>query len=401
MLTVVFTALTLFGMVLAAFTLYEIALAVLSVWQLWRERAVPASLGQGILKFGIIVPAHDEELLIGDVVSSLMGLDYPKDCYTVLVIADNCTDQTAIRARAAGATCFERFDAVRRGKPYALDWLISRIDLNAYDAFVIIDADTLVKSDFLRVMEAELNDGHPVIQGYFGVQNPDENWLTRLSILPGILKFRMHFPGKKLLGWSCPLAGNGMCFSADIFRRHGWKAYSIAENWEYYIMLLLEGYCPTSAERAVIYSQVAKSLKTGKNQRTRWLQGRIDTLARYWRPLAQRAFGGGGLMYLDALVELARPSHSILFLWSSLFFAAVAALDVAISVPQWLFWLAAGNLGLQVSYFLTGLVAQRAPLRTWFSLIMVPPYLFWKLGVSVGGLLNYRDRRWDKTERHK
>ena len=115
--------------------------------------------------------------------------------------------------------------------------------------------------------------------------NPDENWLTRLGALPASVKFRLHFPGKRVCGLSCPLAGNGMCFSAAIMRAFGWKAFSITENWEYYVMLTLEGHVTTGAEDAVIYSQVARSLKLGETQRMRWMKGQLDTLQRYWRPL--------------------------------------------------------------------------------------------------------------------
>src|SRR5687768_5084698 len=131
--------------------------------------------------------------------------------------------------------------------------------------------------------------------------NPDENWLTRLSILPGILKFKLHHPAKHLFGLSCPLAGNGMCFAAEVFRRYGWNAFSIAENWEYYIMLTLDGWVVTSAEDAVIYSQVARSLKTGKSQRMRWMKGRIGTLRQYGPRLLRGIFARGGTVKLDAL----------------------------------------------------------------------------------------------------
>ncbi len=389
------------GGLLGFFTLHTVLLVLFSaVYYIVHKNRKPVD-GRCENRFAIIVPAHNEELLIGDVVKSLMDIDYPEEKYDVHVIADNCSDSTADIARRNGAQCHERFDDVRRGKPYALDWLISRLDLNNYDAYVIIDADTTVDGQFLRVMESYLANGAQAVQGYFGVQNPDENWLTRLSLLPGILKFKMHFPGKKLLNWSCPLAGNGMCFKAEIFKKFGWNAYSIAENWEYYVILLLNGYVPTSAEEAVIYSQVAKSLSAGKSQRTRWLRGRLDTLHRYWKPLLLGALRGGGLKYLDALVELVRPSHSMLFFWSLVHLAVVSALALSTTMPVSLVWVSAVVFVSQVAYYLTGLIIQKAPLSTWLSLIMVPPYLVWKLSISVLGLVGMGDKRWVKTERHR
>src|SRR6476646_7970997 len=101
-------------------------------------------------RFAVMVPAHDEELLIRRTVGSLLALDYPPDMFTVHVIADNCTDSTAERARALGATVHERVDPDQRGKGYALRWLFGRLlpDPAGGDAFVIVDADSVVNRGF-------------------------------------------------------------------------------------------------------------------------------------------------------------------------------------------------------------------------------------------------------------
>lgn len=351
-------------------------------------------------RFCVLIPAHNEELLIGDLLASLHAQRYPRELVDVVVIADNCNDRTAPLAREAGAQCLERHDLQRRGKPYALDWAIAQLPLARYDAFVIIDADTIVHPDFLSVMAGQLERGHKVLQGYFGVMNPDENWLTRLAILPGVLKFKLHFPGKNRLGFSCPLAGNGMCFAREIFARFGWNAYSLAENWEYYAMLTLFGYRVESAQHAIIYSQVTTSLKKGRTQRMRWLKGRMETLQRYWWPLLKSGLRGR-VRNLDALFEIARPSHSMLLFWSIGYLALCAALGWSGVVGGGWAAFAAAVFAAQVLYFLSGLVVQRAPLRTWLSLFMVPPYLAWKFALSLAGMLSLGDKRWIKTERHK
>jgi len=353
-------------------------------------------------KFGIIIPAHNEETLIGGLVESIQKSDYPKDHVHIYVIADNCDDKdkTVDIARSLGADVRERIDTEKRGKPYALNWLISSINLDEYDAYIIIDADTTVDKAFLTEMDKALKGGNEVIQGYFGVMNPDENWLTRLSILPGVLKFLLHFPGKKLFNLSCPLAGNGMCFSNTIFKKYGWNAFSVAENWEYYIQLTLNEHRVTSAEKAIIYSQVTNTLKSGKDQRQRWQRGRMDTLSKYWKLLIKKTFTDFDFSQLDALIEVLRPSHAMLIFWS-VFFVLITAIsyifnDVFLNV----FVFASVILSLQIIYFLSGLVVQRAPLKTWLSLFMVPPYLFWKVIISLSALKDRKDKSWIKTERH-
>ncbi len=388
------------GGILCFFVTYQFIFFVLSVPALFLGKKAGEELTT-CNTFGIIIPAHNEELLIGDLVKSIRKSDYPAELYEIFVVADNCTDRTAQIAREAGATCRERSDPIKQGKPYALNWLISQLNLDAFDAYVIIDADTLVARNFLSSMNISLTEGKKVIQGYFGVMNPDENWLTRLSILPGILKYKLHFPGKNLLGLSCPLAGNGMCFSSEIFKKYGWNAYSIVENWEYYVMLTLEGYVVVSNENAVIYSQVAKSLKTGENQRIRWSKGRLQVLLHYFGRLAAGGFRSGDLNKFDALVELMRPSYAIFFGWSVIYLLLCLFLHFSYAYSSFFVWMAVVVFAVQLLYFFSGLIIQRAPLKTWLALGMIPFYILWKMAITLKGLLSYGERKWVKTERHK
>src|SRR5882672_8297430 len=101
------------------------------------------------LRFRILVPAHDESAGIAGTVESLLAVDYPRELFDVLVIADNCTDDTAARARAAGAVVLERTSETERGKGYALHYAFGRLP-EEIDAAVVIDADTLVSQNLLR-----------------------------------------------------------------------------------------------------------------------------------------------------------------------------------------------------------------------------------------------------------
>ena len=387
------------GILLAIFAGYQLFFMLVSLPSLFSRAQVDD--GGVRTRFTVVIPAHNEELLIAETVRSLRASHYPAERLTIIVIADNCTDRTAAVARAEGALAYERNDPARPGKPYALNWLFSQIDLERSDAFCIIDADTVVAPDFLRIMDSRLRAGEEAIQGYFGVMNPDENWLTRLGVLPSVLKFRLHFPGKRALGFTCPLAGNGMCFSRDVIRKMGWQAFSLTENWEYYVMLVLAGYEPTAAPAARIYSQLARSLAQGQTQRMRWMKGRIETLQRYWRQLLRAGVQERSLAKLDVLMELARPSHSILLFWS-VAYVLVCLIGWLLMYPAggWLLVFSMAILGAQVAYFLAGLLVERPPLRTWLALPMVPLYVCWKLAVSARGLLGLRDCRWVKTTRH-
>ena len=119
-------------------------------------------------KFMAIIPAHNEESVVGNLIESLKKLDYPDELYDIYVIADNCTDNTAKVAKEAGAIVYERFDDKKKTKGFALQWFFNKkIEEDApYDAFCIFDADNIVDKNFLNVMNKKLCQGEDVVQGY-------------------------------------------------------------------------------------------------------------------------------------------------------------------------------------------------------------------------------------------
>src|SRR5262245_25126987 len=134
--------------------------------------------------FLIVVPAYDEEAGIAETVRSCLALEYPRERFEVVVIADNCTDSTAAIARSEGATVVERLDPSKKSKGYAIEYLIDRFQqegrLRGVDALVIIDADSTASSNLLRGFAGMLERGHEWIQCYYTVANPDASWRTKL-----------------------------------------------------------------------------------------------------------------------------------------------------------------------------------------------------------------------------
>src|SRR5258706_5027996 len=126
------------GGVLAACAGYDIVLMAASLPSLLRKRRRVRPPSR--TRFLVVIPAHDESALIGDTVRSVLASDYPASLREVVVIADNCTDDTVVEARRAGSTCLERVDFHRRGKPWALNWIFRTLDLSRYDGVAMIDA---------------------------------------------------------------------------------------------------------------------------------------------------------------------------------------------------------------------------------------------------------------------
>lgn len=162
--------------IITIFWVYQIAISICSLIKL---KDKPLIINKNH-KFMAIIPAHNEEAVVANLVESLKHQDYPKELYDIYVIADNCTDKTAEVARKAGAIVYERFDETKKTKGFALNWFLGqKIEEDAdYDAFCIFDADNIVDVNFLKNMNKKLCQGEDVVQGYRDIKNPTDNWIT-------------------------------------------------------------------------------------------------------------------------------------------------------------------------------------------------------------------------------
>ena len=236
-----------------------------------RRRAQPPR-AEVALRFATLIPAHDEILLVGASIDSVRRAYANADGCDVYVIADNCSDATAQVAAHHGAKVLVRQEP-QRGKGWALDWAVSQIDLRAYDAVAVIDADNLVDPDFFREMTRRLADGARVLQGYDGIANPEESPLTRLISITSVMKNLLYNGGKAALGLSPHLMGTGMVFRAETLAAHGWRSHSIVENIEQSLLLLLAGERIEHVPEARVYAQEAATFEQALSQRQRWASG--------------------------------------------------------------------------------------------------------------------------------
>jgi cellulose synthase/poly-beta-1,6-N-acetylglucosamine synthase-like glycosyltransferase len=362
---------------------------------LGRPRGRPASTESPRLLF--LVPAHDEEQLIESCVRSLLTQRYPSDRLTVVVIADNCSDGTAARARAGGASCLERNDLALPGKPRAIAWALSRVPLDAHDAVIIIDADTIVDADFAGALARAAPLDHRVLQAYFDVANPGDNSLTRMAAVLAGANFRFAYPLKRRAGVNAPLLGNGMCIGTGVLAIHGWRAFTIAEDWELYALYTAQGVPIESVESARLFAQEARSLRQSSTQRQRWTAGKLTVLIRHLGGLI-RSPRVGFCQKLDSAAELSAPGPVVHL-----------GLAIAASVLVWLLrepgavWL---TLALWVpvarlaTYALISLATQPDPLRMAAAFMFLPLYAAWRLGTAVISLKMVGDKPWVPTARH-
>ncbi len=164
----------------------------------------------GLPRLLVLVPAHNEEMMVAACVRSLLRMRYPPECCTVTVIADNCSDRTADVARAAGARCLERQDRLHPGKPRAIAWALEHLSWDRHDAIVVVDADTVVAPDFAAALGRAAPLKAKAVQAYFDVDNRTESALTRMATVYAAASHQFAYPLKqRRLGVVRPVHGAG------------------------------------------------------------------------------------------------------------------------------------------------------------------------------------------------
>ncbi len=348
------------------------------------------------LRFAVVVPAHDEERMIGDTIASLRALDYPQDRFEVIVVADNCTDATAEIARAAGAHVLERENRIERGKGFALDLAFETILAEGrVDAVVVVDADTSVSTSLLAAFAARLASGARVVQGRYGVRNVHSSWRTRLMAVALGMFHDLRSLARERLRLSCGLRGNGMCFRSDVLRAHPHRAHGLVEDVEHGVELGLAGIRVAYAHEAEVRGEMAAGRRAATTQRERWEGGRASLARARVGPLLRRAIALRDRVALDLALDLMTPPLSRIGL-------AMAA-GLAVEAIAW--WSTGGGTAIAPAwlilatclsaYVLRGVALSGLGVRGLWVLAMAPAYVAWK----VIAVRRRAPREWQRTER--
>ncbi|HEX2915565.1 MAG TPA: glycosyltransferase family 2 protein [Chloroflexia bacterium] len=372
-----------------------------------RPRLQLANAGSNPEHFIILIPAHNESLTLPATLETIKqlrsGESQPEP--KVVVIADNCTDNTAEIARSAGVMVLERHDQTLRGKGHALEWAIAKLmqeyDQSQFSALVIFDADTVPDPDFLQEASYALQCGGQVLQGRYGVLKPNETWRSLLLYTALVIYNHIRPLGRASLGLSDGLRGNGMVFRRAILEQYPWQAFSLVEDLEYATRLALAGVPVTYVPEAQIYGQAASNRKQATTQRMRWEGGRFKQARQDVPPLLRRAVKKGDFNAFDRAMDLIIPPLALLVLM----LGAFTVLDTVLCLVLGGDWLSAtviGWLGLLVGiglFVLGGLLVARAPLSAYLALLFAPFYVLWKMQIYARMLVKRAPQEWTRTPR--
>ena len=379
--------------------LYLLALAIGAIIGTIRRSHAPVG-EESVSRFAIVVPAHNEELLIGTMLSSLTRIDYPTDRYDIHIIADNCTDRTADIARDAGVHVQVRTDLEHRGKGYALSWAFDLLmnGTRPYDAYVVLDADAIVDPGLLKALARGLASGAAALQSQNAVLNAAESPVSALRWLALSLMNYIRPLGRNTLGGSSTLTGNGMCLTHELLMRHPWQAFGLSEDYQYYLSIVSSGEKVLFVPDADVRSVMPTTPRQLQTQDIRWESINPDASA-WQRRIGWSLLGEGISRHswarLDALVELLIPPLSVLVGGSVVLLIGAVVLQAPLQVA-----LAAALVAMLAVYVASAFVLLRPPLGVYRSLVYAPAYVARKLWIYfVLRRLRKNTASWVRTSR--
>ena len=348
-------------------------------------RAKPAPSSDLSVRFAIVVPAHNEALSIAETVKNLQTLRYPVGQLRILVVADNCTDDTGAQARDAGAEVIERTDRENRGKGFALACAFEVLlaeDVPVH-AVVVVDADTRASSNLLLAFSGRIASGAEAMQASYRVANSRTTWRTALMGVAFACMHDVRSLGRERLRLSTGLRGNGMCFTVGSLRRVPHDATSLVEDVEHGIDLALQGVRVVFVHEAFVEAEMPERANSAASQRERWERGRAQLRRERALPLLRSALRRRDRVQADLSVDLLLPPLSQYLIALSavgsfatlLTFArqrlALSAVPVALGAVG-----LACHVGEGWRQSGTGVDGLRA-------LSKVPEYVFWKAGLRT------------------
>ncbi len=346
--------------------------------------------------FKILIPAHNEATMIG---ATLEGLLTQVDtAEQIVVVADNCTDETAAIARNHAVTVLERFDDQLRGKGYALDAGLQLMEDAPPDVVLMIDADCTVEANGVkRIVQTVAESGRPVQAVYLQRPPAEPSLKDLVSAFAFRVKNWVRPKGLHQLGQPVLLTGSGMAFPYHIIRSMPLASGNIVEDMQLGLDLALAGHAPLLEDRTIVWGELPAEEAAATTQRTRWEHGHLHTLLTQVPRLLvaavkQRRFG----LFALALEQAVPPLALLVLLWGSV--GLLSILSSAVSS----IWIPTFITGISGFLLLAGIVVAWVGFGRdtipFSKLVAVPLYIAWKIPLYISFLFK-RQTAWVRTSR--
>jgi hypothetical protein len=386
---------------LASFVLTALALALFTVALFFLLEVIasfgakPAAPSVGARgRIAVVIPAHDEQERVAATVAAVRAELRAVD--RVIVVADNCSDDTAAMARPAGADTIERHDKTRCGKGYALQFGVDHLRHDPPETVVFIDADCQpAPGAIARIAERAAYLNRPV-QALYLMKAPDgADAKSAVSAFAWLLMNRVRMSGLQQLAGVTRLTGSGMAFPWTAISTADLASGEIVEDLALTIRMTGAGSPPFLDLGALVTSELARSEAGAATQRARWEHGSLRMAARQAPGLLLKGLKGDGKA-LALAFDLAVPPLTVFAAMLTGMVVASAAIALAgaasaLKIAVWALLLFAAAIAL-------GWTAYGRAVLPPETLKAIGPYLLGKARV-YGAEGRRSAERWTRTDR--
>jgi cellulose synthase/poly-beta-1,6-N-acetylglucosamine synthase-like glycosyltransferase len=348
-------------------------------------------------KVAVLVPAHNEELVIQTTLKHLLPQLQPQ--HRLVVIADNCSDATAIIARNAGATVIERQNPHLKGKGYALEYGLQFLESDPPEVVVLVDADCQVHPGAIaQLTQQAIATGRP-IQGVYLMEKPESPTpKDAVSAFAFKVKNLVRSSGLTKLGLPCFLDGTGMAFPWSVIRSTDLASGNIVEDMKLGLDLNIAGHRPMFCSHANVTGYLPAQNQAATSQRTRWEHGHLETLLNYVPQLLAAALQQKRFDLLISALDLCIPPLSLLvIIWSGVM---VVSLVCGFLITSWIpaTLLTIAGLFLLTAIFVAWAKFGRTDIPL-LQLLSIPVYILWKIPLYFKFLVKPQ-KNWVRTDRN-
>lgn len=372
----------------AAVLLAQVLLALLPA----RANPVPAGRRPRV---AVLVPAHNESSGLLPTLAQAREQLMPAD--RILVVADNCTDDTAAVARAAGAQVTERVNAALRGKGYALDHGVRELVADPPDVVLVLDADcTMAPGCIERLTRLSHATGRPVQAAYL-MRAADDGLKMRVAEFAMRVKNRVRPRGLHRVGIPCGLTGTGMAFPWVVALAAPLASGHLAEDMQLGVRLAQAGAPPLFCEEALVNSVFAGSREGERSQRTRWEHGHLSLLTKDGPSLLWQAVLRGEVRVALQVIDMLVPPLALLSVLN------LMAVGLGLVFLAWKDWHGPLTVSLTAVTMLGAAICLArarfaADVLSGADLLRAPGYMLAKLPLYLRFLVN-RQVDWVRTKR--
>lgn len=362
---------TIIGVLFCVCYAYQGFFVIAALVTMFRRRAKkqPPHEPSRLRRFGIMIPARNESVVIGELIRTIKEQRYPAELVTIFVIADNCTDNTAQVARDAGAVVYERTNRELVGKGYALDYLLAHIHEDygdAFDGYIVFDSDNILDPNYIAEMNRTVDQGFEICTSYRNSKNYGDNWISAGYGLSYLRESRfLNFP-RMLLHTTCAISGTGFYVSRELIEKEGgWKYFLLTEDIQFTVSHVLDGYKVGFSEGSILYDEQPVKFSQSWNQRLRWSKGFLQVWSHYGKRLLRNLFSSSKFFSVFDMTMTVLPA---LYLTAFFIFVNIIAeiVGLFIGVQPELLWTSIW-VGLRNSYL------------TFFALGLVTTISEWKV----------------------